>query len=42
MYVGGEGLELSPAALKLMGDRSLKLGLCIYGPLDDDPTEQLS
>ncbi len=32
----GEGLEVSAETLKVLGDRGIKLGLCIYAPTKED------
>jgi hypothetical protein len=34
-----EGMEISSATLKILGDRGIKLGFCIYAPLEDENTE---
>lgn len=36
MEQGNEGLELSPATLKALGDRGIVLGLDIYGPIANE------
>jgi Domain of unknown function (DUF4279) len=32
MDESGEGLDLEPATLKFLGERGIRLGLCLYGP----------
>ena len=36
MSGSNEGMEISPSSLKLLGERGIKLGLDIYGPLEGE------
>ena len=34
-----EGLDVSPATMKILGDRGIRLGFCIYAPLPNEESE---
>ena len=40
MEVGDEGLEISPDSLRLLGERSVALGFCIYAPTGRDEQDE--
>ena len=35
MQTAGDGLTMQPSTLQILGDRGLRLELCVYGPSDD-------